>query len=380
MSAQSLSRFVEARLASLHKSLRHRELPKTGSGRETRKLVSFASNDYLGLSQHPDVVQASIDATRLHGAGAGASRLISGNHILYDELEQRLAALKETEDAVVFGSGYLCNIGVIPALVGRSDLICLDELSHSSLLTGGQLARSRVLEFRHNDSEYLGKLLGAHRKKHRHCLIVTEGVFSMDGDIAPLAELAALADSHDAWLMCDDAHGVGVVGGGRGAVFASEPAASLPLQMGTLSKAVGTYGGYLCASRSVCDYIRNRARSFIYSTGLPPGTVAAASKALEIIGRDRALCILPLERARQFTDIMEMPEAQSAIVPFLIGPSDAALEMSAALETAGFLVPAIRPPTVPLATARLRIAFRADHSEADVDNLAEAIRALGASA
>ena len=184
------------------------------------ELVSFSCNDYLGLSHHPEVVAASIEATRRYGVGAGSSRLVNGNHPLYAELERKLAAIKGTEAAVVFGSGYLTNVGVISALAGRSDLVVMDELCHSSLRTGANASGARVLEFRHNDVAHLEELLGAERAAHRHCLVLTDGVFSMEGDLAPLPALAAAAARHGAWLMSDDAHGLGVVGGGRGSSFA----------------------------------------------------------------------------------------------------------------------------------------------------------------
>jgi 8-amino-7-oxononanoate synthase len=340
------------------------------------ELVSFSCNDYLGLSQHPDVVEASVAATRRYGAGAGSSRLVNGNHPLYVELERKLAELKGTEDAVVFGSGYLTNVGVISALAGRSDLLVMDELCHSSLLTGAALSGARVLEFRHNDVEHLEELLAAERAAHRHCLVLTDGVFSMEGDLAPLPALAAVAAEHGAWLMSDDAHGLGVVGGGRGSSFAFGEPVDIPLQMGTLSKAVGAYGGYLCASRSVAELVRNRARSFVYSTGLPPGAVAAASRALELIATDKELVRLPLARARELTAALGLPPAQSPIVSLLMGSAERALTASAALRAAGFLVAAIRPPTVPAGTSRLRVTFSAAHTPEQVAALAAAVRPL----
>ena len=291
----------------------------TAATQSAADLVSFSCNDYLGLSQHPEVVAASIEATRHLGVGAGSSRLVNGNHPLYVELERKLAALKGTEDCVVFGSGYLTNVGVISALLGRSDLIVMDELCHSSLLAGAELSGARVLEFRHNDVAHASELLAAERSAHRHCLVITDGVFSMEGDLAPLPGLAALAAPHDAWLMSDDAHGLGVVGNGRGSSFAFDAPVAIPLQMGTLSKAVGCYGGYLCTSRSVAELVRNRARSFVYSTGLPPGTVAAASRAIDLIANDKELVRRPLARAREVTAALDLQPATSAIVSLIIG-------------------------------------------------------------
>ncbi|HZT52428.1 MAG TPA: aminotransferase class I/II-fold pyridoxal phosphate-dependent enzyme, partial [Stellaceae bacterium] len=219
---------------------------------------------------------------------------------------------------------------------------------------------------------HAGDLLATHRAAHPHAVIATEGVFSMDGDRAPLAALAALAERHDAWLLADDAHGLGVLGGGRGAVAAA--GARVPLQMGTLSKAAGSYGGYLCASRAVVELMANRARTLVYSTGLPPATVAAATAALEIIARDPALTARPLANARAFTRAAGLPEAESAIVPVVLGAERAALAASRLLEEEGFLVAAIRPPTVPDGTARLRLAFTAGHAEADILRLAAIVR------
>jgi 8-amino-7-oxononanoate synthase len=217
-------------------------------------------------------------------------------------------------------------------------------------------------------------ILAANRARKKRALVATDAVFSMDGDLAPLAALAALAQRYDAWLLADDAHGFGVVGGGRGASFTNGGRDEVPLQMGTLSKAVGAYGGYLCASRAVIDLMRTRARTFIYSTGLPPPVIAAAIAALDIIERDPAYAAEPLRKARLFTRALNLPEAQSAIVPVIVGETDAALTASELLRDEGFLVVAIRPPTVPAGTARLRFAFTAQHPDADIARLADIVR------
>ncbi|HYL33153.1 MAG TPA: 8-amino-7-oxononanoate synthase [Stellaceae bacterium] len=342
--------------------------------RGERRLVSFSCNDYLNLSHHPQVKAAAIAALEQYGTGAGASRLVTGNHPLFAELESRLARLKGAEAGCTFGSGYLANAGIVPALVSRDDLVLVDELAHACLWAGARLARANVLAYRHNDLEHAAALLAEFRPRHANTLIATDGVFSMDGDLAPLPALAALAARHDAWLMVDDAHGLGVVGGGRGARFAHTELPEIPLQMGTLSKAVGGYGGYLCASRAVIDLVTNRARSFVYSTGLPPATVAAASAALDIIASDADLVARPMRNARRFTRVAGLPEAQSAIVPVVLGTAERALAASRCLEDEGFLAVAIRPPTVPEGTARLRFAFTAGHEDADIDRLAGLVR------
>lgn len=350
--------------------------PRARSRQQSADLISFACNDYLGLSHHPKVIEASREATRTWGAGAGASRLISGNNPLYTGLEKALAKIKGTEDAVVFGSGYLANVGIIPTLAARQDLILMDELCHACLFAGAALARCRTIRYRHRDTSELSGLLHEHRSAHRHCLVLTDGVFSMDGDRAPVNELLRICEAHDAWLMTDDAHGLGVIENGRGSGFMDGRAVPIPLQMGTLSKAVGTYGGYLCTNRDVADLIRNRARSLHYTTGLPPGTLAAATAALELIATDEDLIRQPLDRARRFTARLGLEPPESPIVAFVLGDAQRTLQAAAVLREKGFLVGAIRPPTVPDGTARLRLTFSAVHTEEDIDRLAAAVKEI----
>lgn len=345
--------------------------------RDGRRLLSFCCNDYLNLSHHPAVKAAAQEAVGRYGAGAGASRLVTGNHPLLERLEVRLAALKGTEAACVFGSGYLANAGIIPTLVGTADLILVDELVHACIWTGAKLSAATTVAFRHNDLDHLAELLGTRRGRHARCLIATDGVFSMDGDLAPVHGLAALAAEHDAWLLTDDAHGVGVVGGGRGSSFADGRKAEVPLQMGTLSKALGSYGGYLCASRPVIDLIKSRSRTLVYSTGLPPASAAAALAALDLIEADPELAARPVRKARLFTQAMNLAPAESPIVPLIIGSAAAALEAARALEAEGFLVTAIRPPTVPEGTSRLRLTFTAGHPDAEIERLAAVLHRLG---
>lgn len=376
----SLDTFVTAKLDALEAQSLRRRLIETDRfndvevHRKGRTLISFCCNDYLNLSHHPDVIAAANEATTRFGVGSGGSRLITGNHPLFAVLEARLAKLKGAEDGVVFGSGYLANLGVIPALVGEGDLILADELSHSCLLMGTRLSSASAHVFRHNDLAHLEKLLKEHRGKARHCLVLTDGVFSMDGDLAPVVELAALAKAHDAWLMTDDAHGIGVVGGGRGSSFLTGEKADVPLQMGTLSKAIGTYGGYLCASKAVCEFLRNRARTFVFSTGLTPAAIAAAIAALDVIEGDPEYAALPMQKAQSFTRALNLAPATSPIVPLILGDEDETLAASALLEAEGFLVTAIRPPTVPAGTARLRFTFTARHKDEDITRLAAFVR------
>jgi 8-amino-7-oxononanoate synthase len=376
---RSLDDFAGEKLAALDAAqLRRAPVVTARDGiwaeRDGRRLLSFSCNDYLNLSQHPAVVAAAAPAAARYGVGAGAARLVTGNHPLYDALERRLAALKGTEAACVFGSGYLANIGIIPALVGPSDLILLDELSHACIQSGAKLSGAAIHRYRHADAAHAEQLLLAHRAGKARALIATDGVFSMDGDLAPLAVLSQLGRRFDTWLLSDDAHGLGVIGGGRGSSFSNGAAIDVPLQMGTLSKAVGGYGGYLCASRAVVDLMRTRARSFIYSTGLPPPVIAAAIAALDVIAAEPAYAALPLRKAKLFTRALNLPEAQSAIVPVIVGTAEAALQASDFLQNEGFLVVAIRPPTVPAGTARLRFAFTAQHPDAEVERLAAIVR------
>ena len=378
----SLDEFAGDKLAGLERAqLRRRPVVTTRAGiwveRDDRRLLSFSCNDYLNLSQHPQVIAAAVDAIKRYGVGAGASRLVTGNHPLYADLESRLARLKGSEAACVFGSGYLANTGIIPALVGPDDLIVVDELAHACIHAGAKLSGAQVHLYRHCDPSHAETLLVQHRAGKQRALIATDGVFSMDGDVAPLAALAALARRVDAWLLSDDAHGLGVVGGGRGSAFtngADRTPIDVPLQAGTLSKAVGAYGGYLCASQAVIDLMRTRARTFIYSTGLPPAIVAAAIAALDFIESNPAYVAEPLRKARLFARALNLPEAQSAIVPVIVGDAAAALAASDLLRDSGFLVIAIRPPTVPAGTARLRFAFTAQHEDADIARLAEIVR------
>jgi 8-amino-7-oxononanoate synthase len=299
---------------------------------------------------------------------------VTGNHPLYAELEQRLAALKRTEAACVFGSGYLTNSGVIPALIGPDDLVLIDELAHSCLWSGARLTRAQVMPFRHNDAAHLQSLLRDNRDKYPHVLVATEGVFSMDGDVAPLQELGVCARRSDAWLLVDDAHGVGVLGDGRGSGFLHGTTPDIPLQVGTLSKALGAYGGYVCGSRAVIELIRNRARTLIYSTALPPSILAAAIAALDIVATEAERVARPLQKARLFTRNAGLREAQSAIVPVILGGAGAALDAAAMLEREGFLVVAIRPPTVPDSTARLRLTFSSEHPDEAIERLAALVR------
>jgi 8-amino-7-oxononanoate synthase len=378
----SLDYFAEQKLASIEQHGLRRVLDITSRGvagaatRREKKLISFCCNDYLGLSQHPKVRKAAADAIMTFGAGAGASRLVTGNHPLYAALEKSLSDIKRSDSAVVFGSGYLANLGAIPVFAGPEDLCLSDALAHASMHAGLRVSGSKVEYFLHNDLEDCRQKLLEKRASFKKCLILTEGVFSMDGDRAPLRGLCDLAEEFEAWLFVDDAHGLGVLGDGAGSVAAAGLQKRVHLQMGTLSKSVGSYGGFLSGSSPVIDLLVNRARSLIYETGLPPAAVAASIAALDIIRTDKDRVSRPLRLARGFAEGLNLPEAQSAIVPLMLGSPEAALHASFELQKEGFLVAAIRPPTVPVGTARLRFTFCANHLDEDVSGLIEAIRRL----
>jgi len=339
-----------------------------------QEVINLASNNYLGLTTHKALRKAALDAVKRYGAGAGAVRAIAGTMRLHMELEEQIASFKKVEACVVFQSGFTANAGTVSAVLGKEDLIVSDELNHASIIDGARLSKATIKIFKHKDVPDCERILQEHASFPGKKLIITDGVFSMDGDIAPLPGLAALAQRHDAWLMSDDAHGLGVVGGGRGSNFVAPTRADVPLQMGTLSKALGAYGGYLCASAAVVDLIRNRARTVIYSTGLPPAMVAAAIAALDVIEREPAYAALPLAKAKAFARLARLPEPVSPIVPVLLGEAEAALKASRLLEDEGFLVVAIRPPTVPMGTARLRLTFTAQHPDHEVERLAALVR------
>jgi 8-amino-7-oxononanoate synthase len=331
-----------------------------------KEFVSFSCNDYFGLTHHPKVIAAAKEALERFGTGAAASRLVTGNHPVYAELERLLAQMKGTEAALVFSSGYLANIGVIPALVDKEDLVVADHLCHACMWDGARLSGATVMRYDHNGLHHCREILETHRAKFRRCLILTETVFSMDGDRGPVVELSGLAQAYDAWLMTDDAHGLGVCSG-----------AAADVQMGTLSKSVGSCGGYVCGAAELIAWLSNRSRSLLFSTGLPPASVAAAVAALGIIRENEDLRAKPLENARRFTDALGRQPAASQIVPVIVGEPKRALAASAMLQEHGLLAVAIRPPSVPAGTARLRFAFSALHQAEPIERAAALLKKHG---
>lgn len=337
-----------------------------------RRMLMFSSNNYLDLAAHPAVKRAALETIERFGVGAGASRLVAGSLEPLHRLEQSLARLKKVEAALVFGSGYLANMGAITALAGPGDTVFSDELNHASLIDGCRLSRATLRVFRHRDAGHLKALLeDSDRAGCR--LIVTDSVFSMDGDLAPLTDIVELARRFGAAVMIDEAHGVGVFGPG-GAGLAAELGLSneIDVQVGTLSKALGAYGAYVAGSRTLIDFLINRARCFIYTTGLPPAMAAAASAALEVMKREperisRLHDNAAYMRAALVAAGFKLAPTTSPILPVMMGESKTALTMAERLFARGVYVIAIRPPTVPEGCARLRVTPTAGHTRADLD-------------
>lgn len=337
--------------------------------RNGRELWNFASNDYLGLARHPEIEAALIEGVQRFGAGAAASRLVCGTLQPHKLLEDALAAAKQTEAALTFSSGFATSLGVIPAVVGKADFVVLDKLSHACLVDAARLSGATLRIFPHNDMAKLERLLTSIRAKspQARIIVATESVFSMDGDLCPLAEIVGLVEKHDALLLLDEAHGFGVLGdSGMGLAEREGLQHRVTFQMGTLSKAAGLSGGYVAATREWIDLLTNRARSFIYSTAPPPALAHAALVSLELIRSEQGEKL----RQRMRENIACIRDAPTPILPVILGSNEDALAAAAALADAGFLVPAIRFPTVPRGTARLRISLSASHPLEAVSALA----------
>ncbi len=345
-----------------------------------KEYVDFSSNDYLGLSSHPAVVAAAKEALDRYGVGAGASRLMSGNLSIHHELEEEVAAFKGAESALVFNSGYQANMGIIPALFGRHDLVLADHFCHASQLDGALLSRATLVRFRHNDTGHLSELLDKHRGDFRRCLVMTESLFSMDGDRAPLSGLLEVSRRHRCLLMVDEAHATGVFGPeGRGCIEAEGLAGEIDLVMGTFSKALGGFGGYLAASHTIVEFLVNSARSFIYSTALPAPVIAANLAALRLCLSGKTQGRELLRRSAAFRDALRakgwVVGGDSQIVPVVVGDSGRAVSLSGGLAERGFLALPVRPPTVPEGSSRLRFSLTAAHRDSQVKGVLEALGA-----
>lgn len=350
-----------------------------------RTVLLLASNDYLGLATHPDVIQAAVQATERYGTGAGASRLVCGTLPPHAELEQALAIFKHTPSALVFGSGYLANLGVIPSLITRGGLIFADRLCHASLIDGARLSGADLRIYRHRDLNHLESLL-KRTTSGRPLLIVTDGLFSMDGDLSPLPELATLAERFGATLYVDDAHGTGIMGrSGRGTLEHFGVESRIPFHMGTLGKALGSSGAYIAGPTDMIQYLINTSRPFMFTTAPPPSAAAAARAALTVLQQD------PSRRARLWRNRdhlfagltrlgFHLTESVSPILPILIGQADKALAFAEQLLAHGVYAPAIRPPTVPDGSSRIRVTVTAEHSPEQIELALSAFERAGQSA
>lgn len=384
--------WITPALQTLHKAHRHRTLPplEGKAGPEIlwqgRSLANFASNDYLGLAGDPRLATAAIAAIHTYGTGSTGSRLLSGHRPLHDALEQAIAQLKGTEAALVFSSGYSANLGTIAALVGSRDLILADQYNHSSLINGARLSGAQVVTYPHGEMTTLAQHLAQERPRHRRCLILTDSVFSMDGDLCPLPQILDLADHYGAMVLVDEAHGTGVLGatGGGGVEHLGCRGRAL-IQVGTLSKALGSLGGYVAGSAPLIDFLRNRAPSWIYTTGLSPAAAAAALAAIQIVQQE------PQRRDRLWQHRQTLAQGIDALLavrppghslhrrlpsdsPILcveVTDAAAALAWGDHLRQAGILVAAVRPPTVP--TSRLRITLMATHTHSQIQSLLSAL-------
>jgi len=349
-----------------------------------RDVLLLCSNNYLGLADHPLLIEESLRATEQYGTSSSASRLVSGTMELHEQLESEVAVFKQTEAALAFNSGYAANTGIIPALVGRGDVIFSDRLNHASIIDGALLSGARLVRYPHNDMSTLSSLLEKSRGSGR-CLIVTDGVFSMDGDLAPLKELALLKAHHDALLMVDDAHGCGVLGEkGRGSAELLGVLSDIDIHVGTFGKALGSFGAYAALSMELRELLINRARSFIFSTSLPPAVLAASRAALQLVRTDQGADL----RSRLsfntglFRKLLQkagfsIGNGTTQIVPIMTGTAETTMQFSAQLLEEGLFVQGIRPPTVPAGACRLRCTVMATHTVEDLTEAVEKISEVG---
>jgi len=381
----------------LHRKLRRIESPQgTRIVHDGREFLNFSSNDYLGLANHPRLKEAAARAAAKFGAGSGASRLICGSLAVHHQLEEALAAFKDAPASLTFSSGYATAVGVLCALVDKNDVVIIDKLAHASLIDAARLSGAKLRVFAHNDLNDLEAILKWADQKVRatpdaggtprtRIIVVTESVFSMDGDLAPLRELVELKEKHGAWLMLDEAHATGLYGGNqRGLVERAGVAGRVEIQMGTLGKALGSAGGYICGSRSLVDLLINRARSFVFSTAPVPAAAAAATAAIELIqseeGRahhDSLWSRVELARSGLAKNGLALPQDRSAILPLHIGDESVAVATAAKLQEQGVFIPAIRFPTVARGRARLRLTLTAEHTPNDLDLLFQALATAG---
>ncbi|BFT69989.1 8-amino-7-oxononanoate synthase [Paenibacillus sp. P36] len=395
MNTESSLKWMEQELVSLEEASLKRSLRASSAiaglpGRMFRgtgannlpNLLNLSGNDYLGLSQHPAMIEAMREVLLQEGVGAGASRLVTGNRPAYTELEEAIADWQSCEAALVFANGYMANTGVIRAVVGRDDVVFSDQLNHASIVDGILMSRAELARYRHNDMEHLGALLHKHRDRKRK-LIVTDAVFSMDGDQARLEDLILLKQEYGAMLMVDEAHSGGIYGRhGEGLCHVRGVKDEVDIHMGTFSKAFGAYGAYVCGSRTLIDFLVNKARTLIYSTAMPPALVAGIAQALVLVQQEHWRRERLYANLRSFRSHLEkfgflLGIGDSPIVPMIVGDNETALRFSAALEEKGIAAVAIRPPTVQEGTARIRFSLSAAHTDKELRDAAACIREVG---
>ncbi len=391
--------FIDNEIARLKREGLYREL-KIIEGEQGakvridgREVILLSSNNYLGLASHPEIKKAAVSAIEKYGCGSGASRLISGSMELHKELEEKIASFKKTESAILFNSGYTANLGVLSSICGKGDVIFCDKLNHASIIDGCLLSGAELKRYPHKDIDALEKFLKSTPpsppfvrggvKGGRKILIVTDGIFSMDGDIAPLKEIVYLSKRYSAILMVDDAHATGVLGkNGRGTGEYFGLNDSIDIIMGTLSKAIGSFGGFVTGRKKLIEFLVNRARSFIYTTSLPPSVVASSSAAIDIIEKGHDLRDLLWKNVSYLKEGLknigfDIMGSESQIIPVFVGDTHRAVEMSQMLLKEGVFVQGIRPPTVPQGKSRLRVTVMATHSKADLDAALESFKKVG---
>jgi len=381
----SMDAILQAKLDQRHQQFLYRHRTHVASGCDAvlqvdgKSLINFCSNDYLGLAGHPDIAAALKAGVDQYGTGSGASHLISGHSTAHQHLEEQLAAFTGRPRALLFSTGYMANLGVINALVNRHDLVLEDQLNHASLLDGGHLSRADYKRYKHNNMQQLDYLLEQSTASRK--LIVTDGVFSMDGDLAPLPEMSAVAAQHSGWLVVDDAHGVGVLGATGAGIVEQQglTVEQVPILMGTLGKSFGTFGAFVAGSEALIETLIQFARTYIYTTALPPAIAAASSASLQLVRREhwrREHLQQLIQRFRHGAQQLglQLMDSQTPIQPLLINNDQLVMEVNQQLRSRGFMVGAIRPPTVPAGSGRLRITLSASHSNQQIDQLLDALQ------
>jgi len=376
---------LQAKLDQRHQQFLYRHRTHVASGCDAvlqvdgKSLINFCSNDYLGLAGHPDIAAALKAGVDQYGTGSGASHLISGHSTAHQHLEEQLAAFTGRPRALLFSTGYMANLGVINALVNRHDLVLEDQLNHASLLDGGHLSRADYKRYKHNNMQQLDYLLEQSTASRK--LIVTDGVFSMDGDLALLPEMSAVAAQHSGWLMVDDAHGVGVLGATGAGIVEQQglTVEQVPILMGTLGKSFGTFGAFVAGSEALIETLIQFARTYIYTTALPPAIAAASSASLQLVRREHWRREHLQQLIQRFRDGaqqlgLQLMDSQTPIQPLLINNDQLVMEVNQQLRSRGFMVGAIRPPTVPAGSGRLRITLSASHSNQQIDQLLDALQ------